>query len=363
LEAAEEAAKLREKEEAERAATQPNKKETVANSNAKERKVEVKRGKKSKMKRAARKYDDQDDEDRELALMALHGGEKKGKKKGKQKKSVTSDTQKKASAEASALLLKDPSKVVEKLPEAVQKSLAACVSIKAADATEETIRWDKFDADVLDQVLALETEPRQLAAANRLLTLKQSSRIDNFSASLAGIIRTIQRYGHEHLEIDTTGEGAKRKTKAEKEKEKEAWKEALAEEGIADEDEDGEDAVDDTAELMKLTGKPHPDDILQYAVPVCAPYYTLLQYKYKVKLTPGNQKRGKAAKQCVDMFVKSDGDKSSSRNRDRDLIKHVVDNDWVQAICANVKISAAGASKAAKKHKASHKKKSSKKKK
>jgi hypothetical protein len=40
-----------------------------------------------------------------------------------------------------------------------------------------------------------------------------------------------------------------------------------------------------------------------------------------------------------------------------ELIKKLGDNDWVQVICADVKISAPGASKTAKKHRAITKKK------
>lgn len=70
--------------------------------------------------------------------------------------------------------------------------------------------------------------------------------------------------------------------------------------------------------LTALTGLPHPEDVLLFAVPVCAPYTALTNYKYikftvlfsnkrtkgalitsvvfhrhKVKLTPGSQKKGK----------------------------------------------------------------------
>lgn len=72
--------------------------------------------------------------------------------------------------------------------------------------------------------------------------------------------------------------------------------------------------------LSSLTGQPHPEDVLLFAVPVCAPYTALSNYKYvqltfsvykrkseertglnesfvfhrhKVKLTPGSQKKGK----------------------------------------------------------------------
>merc|ERR1712170_188330 len=89
-----------------------------------------------------------------------------------------------------------------------------------------TVRWDKFDHDVLEQVQSLELEEEKLAAAKRLLSLKESTRVDNFSASLAGIIRTIRKYGHQGiLDAGNTpdGQDAKRKTKAEKANEQESW--------------------------------------------------------------------------------------------------------------------------------------------
>uniref|UniRef100_A0A665WAM0 Ribosome quality control complex subunit NEMF n=1 Tax=Echeneis naucrates TaxID=173247 RepID=A0A665WAM0_ECHNA len=48
--------------------------------------------------------------------------------------------------------------------------------------------------------------------------------------------------------------------------------------------------------LTSLTGQPHPEDVLLFAVPVCAPYTALSNYKHKVKLTPGSQKKGKGEK-------------------------------------------------------------------
>jgi hypothetical protein len=62
-------------------------------------------------------------------------------------------------------------------------------------------------------------------------------------------------------------------------------------------------------------------------------------------------KRGKASKQCVEMFVK-ESSKVGDADHCRDLIKKVADNEWVQAICGDVKISAAGAAKAMQKSKA-----------
>lgn len=46
--------------------------------------------------------------------------------------------------------------------------------------------------------------------------------------------------------------------------------------------------------LETLTGLPTPEDTLLYAVPFCAPFSAVQKYKYKAKLIPGTQKRGKS---------------------------------------------------------------------
>ncbi|MFS8001340.1 putative NFACT protein [Helianthus anomalus] len=54
-----------------------------------------------------------------------------------------------------------------------------------------------------------------------------------------------------------------------------------------------------------LTGVPLPNDILLYAVPVCAPYAAVQSYKYRVKIIPGTTKKGKrfvAAKMAINLF-------------------------------------------------------------
>lgn len=345
-----------------------------------------KRGKKAKLKRVVRKYGDQDDEDRELAMLALQGGEKlkneQPAKLGKGKVDI-SESQQKVAAETVALLVKDSFAVAAQLPEEVRSILAECVTIYSAnDDKIPTIRWDKFDADTLEQLLALAPMQAQVAAATRLSNLKKTTRIDNFSASLGGtcknfgwvlhavlvllrgnssthcscstslsppgVIRTIRKHGYEMLneEKRTDDAPSRKKTRAENDKESTIEKHAVDISGDSDLD---EGAVDDTSELLKLTGKPHPDDSLLFAVPVCAPYHTLSQYAYRIKLTPGNMKRGKSSKQCVDLFLKASSSKTTAGvDRQLDLIKKVGENDWVQVICADVKISAAGSSKTTK---------------
>ena len=351
LEAAYEAEEERNRLEAQRKSAAPKSTKEVSSTQAKQ--TNHKRGKKAKLKRMAKKYADQDDEDRELALIALHAGEKV-KKKDKKKAPEVSEKGREAAAETIAILRKDSAEIAAKLPQQVQDSLAKCVTIVDTD-DNPIVRWDKFDGDVLEQLNSFEEEEQMIAAANRLLSLKESCRIDNFSASLAGIIRTIRLHGHEGLgksAEDGNNNDNKRKKKSEKIAEEESWRNTLAEEGIVGGNGELEDTVDDTTELSKLSGKPENEDLILYAVPVCAPYQSLSKYAYRVKLTPGNLKRGKASKQCIAVFLKDEVKSKAGNNISRDLIKKVADNEWVQAICGDVKISAAGASKAIQKSKA-----------
>lgn len=108
---------------------------------------------------------------------------------------------------------------------------------------------------------------------------------------------------------------------------------------------DGEEVVveeekvavnDETDMLDSLTGVPVAEDELLFAVPVCGPYNTLLNYKYKVKLTPGNGKRGKSCKTALAMFL---GDKNTIQ-REKDLLKSVKDQDLARNLPGKVKLSA-----------------------
>lgn len=88
--------------------------------------------------------------------------------------------------------------------------------------------------------------------------------------------------------------------------------------------------------LDSLTGIPLPEDELLFAIPVVAPYSTLLNYKFKVKLTPGTGKRGKAAKTAIDIFLKD----RATTPREKDLIKSVKDENLARNLPGKVKLSA-----------------------
>jgi hypothetical protein len=151
-----------------------------------------KRGKKTKQKRAQRKYADQDEEDKELAMLALQGGEKARKKTGKgsscgvKSKTGNEAKQNEVAAETAALLSKDPLEVAARLPDDVRAELASCITTRDGQGNELAVKWEKLDAETLEQLSDLGDHDAQLAAARRLKELKETKQVDNFSASLGG---------------------------------------------------------------------------------------------------------------------------------------------------------------------------------
>ncbi|KAK6146252.1 hypothetical protein DH2020_020121 [Rehmannia glutinosa] len=100
----------------------------------------------------------------------------------------------------------------------------------------------------------------------------------------------------------------------------------------------GEEEREKLNDVDYLTGNPLPNDVLFYAVPVCAPYNALQSYKYRVKIIPGSLKKGKAAKQAMNLFSHM----AEATSREKELMKACTDNELVAAIIGNVKVSAAG---------------------
>ena len=116
----------------------------------------------------------------------MQGGkssERAGRGKGPKMVTTESETQQKAGEQAVALLVHNSRKVAVTLDKKVQQVLAKCVTVKVTEGFEG-VQWSKFDAKVLEQ-LGENTLEDRLAAANRLLDLSTTTRIDNFSAGLA----------------------------------------------------------------------------------------------------------------------------------------------------------------------------------
>ncbi|XP_075782261.1 ribosome quality control complex subunit NEMF isoform X1 [Pelodiscus sinensis] len=103
-----------------------------------------------------------------------------------------------------------------------------------------------------------------------------------------------------------------------------------------EQDQDQQENEEGETLLNSLTGQPHLEDILLFAIPICAPYTTMANYKYKVKLTPGTQKKGKAAKTALHNFMHS----KEATAREKDLFRSVKDTDLSRNIPGKVKVSA-----------------------
>ncbi|CEG41796.1 Predicted RNA-binding protein [Plasmopara halstedii] len=109
-----------------------------------------------------------------------------------------------------------------------------------------------------------------------------------------------------------------------------------------------------------FTGEPGPNDIVLFAMPMCAPYTSLTKFKYKVKLTPGGLKKGKAAKQAMEYFFSSNLKEEKNANRpmsdihddcqpdvnpvvvQREHMRCIAENELINCMVGPVKISAPG---------------------
>eukprot|EP00118_Oscarella_pearsei_P019202 m.202712 g.202712 ORF g.202712 m.202712 type:complete len:817 (+) comp39615_c0_seq24:917-3367(+) len=97
------------------------------------------------------------------------------------------------------------------------------------------------------------------------------------------------------------------------------------------------DATKDNMDYLDaLTGCPLPDDLLMFAIPMCAPYSAITNYKFKVKLTPGSGRRGKAARTALHLFVTT----KETQQREKDLLKSVKDTELSRNLPGKVKLSA-----------------------
>jgi len=130
---------------------------------------------------------------------------------------------------------------------------------------------------------------------------------------------------------EITNKKAKESRRERRQKEKQEIKDILDEEPLDDLDEDEKEKL---TELDSLTGNPLQDDVLMFAVPVCAPYNAMTNYKFKVKLTPGSAKRGKSVKSAMSVFLNLPG----ITQQEKDLLKGVTDNETNQTIIGNIKI-------------------------
>jgi hypothetical protein len=190
------------------------------------------RGKSAKAKRAAKKYAEQDDEDRELAMKLLTTKQKETKKDRK-KAALAAPLKSETSLDAAWTTTKKkeivlPEAPTPEMPNLKERGIKPLVYEPNDDNDDENNNNNSDDDDDDD-----------------------SSKLLNLAAV------------HAHRDEQTE---------------------------IA---------------LRQLTGQPFEQDGVSFCLPVCAPFSVLTSYKFRIKLTPGTQKRGKTVKDCANVMLKA----------------------------------------------------------
>lgn len=99
--------------------------------------------------------------------------------------------------------------------------------------------------------------------------------------------------------------------------------------------------ADSPPQLDLLTGQPQPEDEVLYAMPMVAPYCALGgPYNLRVKLTPGNQKKGQAVRHCLKIFAEQ-----TERRAWKLLVQAIPENEATQLMCGSCKMSMPGLQK------------------
>ncbi|KAK3698784.1 hypothetical protein LTR37_016788 [Vermiconidia calcicola] len=84
----------------------------------------------------------------------------------------------------------------------------------------------------------------------------------------------------------------------------------------------GEQESASLTQLDALVGTPLSGDEILEAIPICAPWAALTKYKYKAKMQPGQQKKGKAVREILGKWTKdaSGSKKLDSQSQDNEKI-------------------------------------------
>lgn len=106
-------------------------------------------------------------------------------------------------------------------------------------------------------------------------------------------------------------------------------------------DEKEDDQVQDDYNFEDLTAIPTGEDTLYEVMTICAPYMTLKDYRYKVKLVPGILKRGKILKMTIDSFKAT----KEVNEKEKELIKYIPEKEAVLQLLSLCKVQAQGISK------------------
>ncbi|RYH14201.1 DUF814 domain-containing protein [archaeon] len=272
-------------------------------------------------KKKARRYAEQDEEDVELAMMVLgHASRKSGKtmhdlKEEKSEQKKKQDLKAKQSKAGVNLIKGDWVQILQKLSPEVRLEIEELISTSV-------IEEGCIDLDLLKD-LALFPADVAIAVIHEFRDSKNLSKVVNKSNLFAGIMRTSKKNMSKNKALAVIKPDASLVSDLE-----------LAD-GI---DENDEDQILNRNEGDFLTEAPLPEDTLLFALPVCGPYMSMQRFKYKVKLTPGTLKKGKAVKQVLELLPRV----KETTETERSKINGITENEMLLAMVGDVKLAAPG---------------------
>ncbi|CAK4034427.1 related to DUF814 domain [Lecanosticta acicola] len=79
-----------------------------------------------------------------------------------------------------------------------------------------------------------------------------------------------------------------------------------------------EEESSELTQIDSLVGTPLPGDEILEAIPICAPWGSLTKYKYKAKMQPGQQKKGKATREILGKWTKDASDSKTIDHQSQD---------------------------------------------
>ncbi|CAM9258170.1 unnamed protein product, partial [Ectocarpus fasciculatus] len=244
--------------------------------------------KKAATKKKNKKYANQDEEDYELAMMALgRGTGKKSAKAAKNEKKTEKDLNARQEEAGIGLLKKDWQTLLEPLDAEVRELLNSIV----AEGLMKVGDLDSFELDTLSSF-----QPSIGCSVLKDFKTDIVGRdVTNKSGFLAGIMRRYSKIIKNSTLSAEAGQNAAPTESGSTVK----THDLLA--GYEDDDAEGGEEFEE--DFYSLISNPKPEDVVLYCVPMCGPYSCFKNFKYKMKLTPGTLKKGKIAKQAQDVFV------------------------------------------------------------
>jgi predicted ribosome quality control (RQC) complex YloA/Tae2 family protein len=317
------------------------------------------RGKSGKAAKAAKKYADQDEEDRQLALQLLQsGGTKKSRSERREQRKQKKEARHGGGGGGAGGDGGDGDGGAAGDPGAMAAAIAAATGKQFEDLAVE-------DAAVEEEQEEQEQEEDEAAPGDNKSNgggandggedddEDDDGGEDGVAAALAAAKDDAERAEIQALLDAEDGKGGR-----------------AAGGGGGGSDGDGDDDDDEQQqqqqplqqqqqghELDALTGRPLPDDVLLYAVPVCGPYSAMADYKHKVKLVPGGLKKGRAARAATEALCRAPpGAAGAAAPREAALMRAVPEMDTIMSLVGTVKISMPGMQKMAAQHKKERKK-------